>query len=174
MAVRKVVAGLFAAAVLAVCSPVVDAAVVVPVKAYAKPDEPVAVRFLNEKGDEGKKALAVLGLDATKLEDLFTAVPAGDVINADGTPNVKVYTSAGEALKPAAAKLAADGSLDLAAAFPQIKEAGTYYVVWKDAPPLVVESLRNPVPWEYAKNPNTPGAERATALLGRIRLAASR
>ena len=81
------------------------------------------------------------------------------MIGADGVPVVKVYKAAGEAMKGVATKLGADGSLDLGAAFPGIKEAGTYYVVWKDAPPLVVEALRNPVPWQYAKD--KPGDARS-------------
>ena len=96
MAMRRVVMGIFAAAVFAILSPLVNAAVVVPVKAYAKPDEPIAVRFLNEKGT--RRRASVLGLDATKLDDLFTAAPSGEVMNADGTPNVKIYTSAGRRL----------------------------------------------------------------------------
>ena len=77
MVVRMMVAGVLAGVVLAVCAPVVEGAVVVPVKGYVKPDEAIAVRFLNEKGDEGKKAVAALGLEATKMEGLFQAGAGG-------------------------------------------------------------------------------------------------
>jgi peptidyl-prolyl cis-trans isomerase B (cyclophilin B) len=128
---------LLAAAVLATLASTLSAAVVAPVKAYDKPDESVVVRFLNEKGPEGKKALEQLGLSATKLDDLFS--PATGI----EASSIKLYNATGAPI-PLNAAPAADGTLNLSTAAPQIKQLGTYYLVWKDAPPLVIETLGNP------------------------------
>ena len=124
-----------------------QAADVFPVKAYTKPDEPILVKFVNEKGDEGKKAVAELGAAAAKLDGLFTPAAAGELAAADGAPLFKIFSAAGEEQKLAVNKPvtpAADGSVDLSAACPKLKEGGTFYVVWKDAAPLVIETLFNP------------------------------
>jgi peptidyl-prolyl cis-trans isomerase B (cyclophilin B) len=125
------------------------AAEVFPVKAYTKPDEPMMVRFVNEKSEEGKKAAQELGTEAGKLDALYSAAPAGDVTGA-----FKIYAASGEEQKlTGAAAVNADGTVDLSAALPKLKEGGTFFLVWKDAPPLVIETLYNPGrgPKELAK-----------------------
>jgi peptidyl-prolyl cis-trans isomerase B (cyclophilin B) len=144
MTSRNQLIALIACAVTLAGASLANAAVVAPTKAYAKPDEPIVVKFLNEKGEEGKKAVAEVGLAATKLEELFSPAPATDVAGADGAPTFKIISADGNALKPAPVKVNSDGTVDLSAAYPQLKEGGTYYLVWKDAPPLVIESLYNP------------------------------
>lgn len=149
-----------------------QAADIFPVKAYAKPDEAILVKFVNEKGDEGKKAVAELGEAAAKL-DLFTLAPAAEIAKADGTAAFKIFSTTGEELKLATNKPptpAADGTFDLSALCPKLKEAGTYYVTWKDAPPLVIETLSNPGrgPAELARMrariDQLPPADQKTAL----------
>jgi peptidyl-prolyl cis-trans isomerase B (cyclophilin B) len=120
------------------------AAAVFPVKEYDKPDEAVVVKFVNEKGDEGKKAIEKLGADASRLDNLFTPAAAGDIAGADGAATFKLYSSTGEVQKLEAIKPGAEGTVDLSAACPKIKEGGTYFLVWKDSPPLVIETLFNP------------------------------
>jgi cyclophilin family peptidyl-prolyl cis-trans isomerase len=106
------------------------------VKGYVKPGEPVAVKFLNEN-EAGKKALEKIGLAATELEGMFT--PATDAAG------FEVFTFEGKKLeKKAEPAVKGDGSVDVAAAFPEVKKAGTYVLVWKDAAPLVIETLSNP------------------------------
>jgi peptidyl-prolyl cis-trans isomerase B (cyclophilin B) len=141
---RKAVTGILTVAVVGMLASLVPAAVVAPVKGYAKPGEPIVVRFLNEKGDAAKKALAEIGPSATKLEELFAPAAATDIASADGTPTFQIITAAGQPVKAASVKPSADGSVDLSAAYPQIKEGGTYYLLWKDAPPLVINALYNP------------------------------
>jgi peptidyl-prolyl cis-trans isomerase B (cyclophilin B) len=141
MVVRTAVLGILMAATLSVCG-TVEAAVIVPVKAYVKPDEHVLVKFENEKGEEGKKALAALGWSATKMEDLFSM--ADDVLDAHGTPRFSVYTFDGTKLDATPGKAEADGSLDVESFFPQMLDGGTYILTWKDATPVVIETLYNP------------------------------
>jgi peptidyl-prolyl cis-trans isomerase B (cyclophilin B) len=144
-------------------STLASAAIVVPVKAFVKPGEPLEVRFLAEKGDEGKKAVAALGLDAAKLADLFAPAAAPEVVHGDGTPAFTVYSVVnGEPLKASAAAMSADGTVNLAAVFPAISKIGTYYLVWQDATPLVIETLHNPVPWEAVKK-GMVGAQQFTS-----------
>jgi peptidyl-prolyl cis-trans isomerase B (cyclophilin B) len=130
--------------ILAMAAPIASAAVIFPVKDYAKPDEPILVKFVNEQGDEGKKAVKELGVQASKLDTLFTPAAAADIAGADGAAAFKIYSSSGEEQKLPAVKPNPDGTVDLAALLPKIKDGGTYYVVWKDAPPLVIETLFNP------------------------------
>jgi peptidyl-prolyl cis-trans isomerase B (cyclophilin B) len=145
MMVRKAFVSVLAAAVVGMLASAVSAAVVAPVKGYAKPDEPIVVKFLNEKGEAGKKALQEIGLPATKLEDLFAPAAATDVVGADGKPAFTLLSADGKALMPAGdVKANADGTVDLTPSFPQIKGGGTYYLLWKDAPPLVINCLYNP------------------------------
>src|SRR3954451_8536239 len=128
-------------AALAFSATQLQAAVVFPAKAYEKPDEPVVVKFVNEKGDEGKKAVELFGAEAGKLENLFTPAAGTDIANADTAPLFKLYTPDGKEVKIASVKVSPEGTVDLSAAYPKIKEGGTFYLVWKDAPPLVIESL---------------------------------
>src|SRR5271156_5152371 len=88
----------FAAAVLCASS-TLRAAVIFPVKEYDRPDEAVMVKFVNEKGDEGKKALEALGEDAGKLEGLYAPAAAAEIAGTDGTPAFKVFSASGEELK---------------------------------------------------------------------------
>ncbi len=153
------------AIILATHRPSANAAVIAPVQHNAKPDEPIAVRFLMEKGDEGKKALAAVGGDATKIDSLFTSAPPVEVAGPDGSPAFSLFSANGQAIAPVLpVKPAADGSVDLAIVYPKLKEAGTYYLVWKDAAPLVIESLRNPVPWAFEKD-NSQSADDHRAML---------
>ncbi|MCL2640698.1 MAG: peptidylprolyl isomerase [Phycisphaerales bacterium] len=143
MKMRMMVVGVLAMVVSA------QAAVVAPEKRYAKPNEGVVVKFLNETV-EGKKAMEKVGLAAVELEGLFKAADRAEVWNAGGGgPRFEVYTFEGVKLEPAAIKFdwGDDDGVDVSAVFPQIKEAGTYVLVWKDAVPLVIQTLRNPVPW---------------------------
>jgi len=144
MASRNAVVALAAITALGMLGSVAPAAVVAPVKAYAKADEAIVVKFLNEKGEPGKKALQEIGVAATKLDDLFTPAAQGEIASGDGAPSFQIFGTDGKALKPAPVKVNADGTVDLSAAYPQLKEGGTHYLVWKDAPPLVIESVYNP------------------------------
>jgi peptidyl-prolyl cis-trans isomerase B (cyclophilin B) len=142
---RKWFNSVLAAAVAAMLASAVSAAVVAPVKGYAKPDEPIVVKFLNEKGEAGKKALQEIGLPATKLEELFSPAAAADIVAADGKAAFTLLSADGKAIMPAGdVKAKDDGTVDLTTAFPQIKQGGTYYLLWKDAPPLVINCLYNP------------------------------
>lgn len=138
------------AGVLAVCVTGVSlhAAVIVPVKYYAKPDEPILVKFEQPRGEEGKQALEKLGLRATKVEQWFSSVAPSEVIDDHGAPRFTLYTFSGEKLDATAAplpvKMGEDNSVNLAAFYPQIKQGGTYILAWKDAQPLVIEELYNP------------------------------
>lgn len=135
---------LLAAAVVGLLAQLASAAVVAPVKGFLKAEDPVVVKFLNEKSDAARKALQEIGQPATRLEDLFSPAATAEILSPDGTPAFQVVTPAGEPLKPAGAlKAGADGTVDLTAAFPQIKKGGTHYLLWKDAPPLVIESRYN-------------------------------
>jgi peptidyl-prolyl cis-trans isomerase B (cyclophilin B) len=139
MTMRMLVAELLAGAVVAVIATCAGAATLAPVKGYAKVDEPVAVRLLNEN-EAGKKALEKVGLAATELEGMFT--PATEVAG------LEVYTFDGKKLeRKGEPAVKGDGSVDISAAYPEVKKAGTYVVVWKDAMPLVIETLRSPAPW---------------------------
>jgi peptidyl-prolyl cis-trans isomerase B (cyclophilin B) len=135
------------ASTLLLAAATAQAADVFPAKAYTKPDEPITVQFVNEKGDEGKKAVVELGAAAAKLDALFTPAAYKDIIGADSIPTFKLFTWAGEEIKLAALKPAArpdNGRFDLDEIYPKIKEGGTYFLVWKDAPPLVIETIFNP------------------------------
>jgi peptidyl-prolyl cis-trans isomerase B (cyclophilin B) len=121
-----------------------QAADVFPVKEFSKPDEPVLVKFVNGKGDEAKKAVTELGVGAAKLDFLFTAAPTADIASTEGVPAFKIFSNTGEEQKLNNVKIATDGTVDLAAALPKIKEGGTFFVTWKDATPLVIETLFNP------------------------------
>src|ERR1035437_2515121 len=150
MMARSIVAGILAAAVMGTFAISGQAAVVAPVKPYAKPNEPVAVKFLNET-EQGKKALEKIGLAATELDGLFTPVKWDEVFDAGGKPLFSLYTFDGKKIEPQEVKVqrlegAIDG-VDLATFYPQVKDGGTYLLVWKDATPLVIETLRNPIPW---------------------------
>ena len=143
-----------------------QAADIFPVKAYTKPDEAIVVRFVNEKGEEGKKAVAELGVAAGKL-DLFTAAPATEIATASGAPLFKVYSATGEEQKfeVGGVKPSTDGTVDLSAAYPKLKEGGTFFVTWKDAPPLVIETLFNTsYPAFKAKIQSLSGDEKKAAL----------
>ena len=145
MTIRTTLSAFLASTLLAAAT--ARAADVFPVKAYTKPDEPITVVFMNEKGDEGKKAVAELGSAAAKLDSLFTPAGYADIIGVDGVPTCKLFTSAGEEIKLAALKPAArpdNGHLDLDEIYPKLKDGGTFFLVWKDAPPLVIETLFNP------------------------------
>ncbi len=135
-----------------------QAADVFPVKPYTKPDEAIVVKFVNEKGEEGKKAVQELGAEAAKLDSLFTPAPAAEIAGTDGAPAFKIYTFTGEEVKLAPVK-AADGVVDLSASCPQLKEGGTFFLVWKDAPPLLIETLFNP-------DRGLPELKRAEARMG--------
>ena len=124
--------------------PSLRAAVIAPVKDYAKPDEPVLVKFENETGEEAKQALDKIGLTATKIEQWFTPADNADVFDSHNMPRFTLYTFAGEKIDPTPAKPEADGSVNIAAYFPQIKIGGTFILAWKDAEPLVIENLNNP------------------------------
>ena len=90
-----------------------QAADVFPVKAYTKPDEAIVVKFVNEKGEEGKTAVAELGVAAAKLDSLFTPAPAADIAAADGAPAFKIYSATGETFAWAVVFLFATVSLTL-------------------------------------------------------------
>ena len=142
MSMCKALLAIFSAVALTAAQ--VHAAVVLPAKAYTKMDEPIVVKFLNEKGEDGKQAVTAFGVEAGKLDALFSPASAADIV-ADGKPNFKIFSPDGKELTLAALTPAADGSVDLSAACPDLKTGGgTYYLVWKDAAPLVIETLYNP------------------------------
>ncbi len=80
----------------------VQGAIVVPVADYVKPDQKLLFKFENEKGAEGQKAVANLGLAAAKLTDLFA--PADGVLDSAGMPTFAVYGFDGKKLEPTASK----------------------------------------------------------------------
>ena len=124
------------ASTLLLATAAAQAADVFPVKAYTKPDEAILVKFVNDKGDDAKKAVAELGADAGRLDSLFTPAPAADIAGADNTPAFKIFSAAGEEQKLDKLKAApADATVDLSAICPKLKEGGTFFLVWKDAPP---------------------------------------
>src|SRR6478735_8014632 len=108
MASRNAVVALAAITALGMLGSLAPAAVVAPVKAYAKADEAIVVKFLNEKGESGKKALLEIGVAATKLDDLFTAAAQGEIASGDGAPSFQIFGTDGKALKPAPVKVNAD------------------------------------------------------------------
>lgn len=140
---------LLAAVVVAAASlvpHVAHAQSVAPVKGYAKPGEPIAVRFLEPKNDDAKKALAAIGLKATDIPDLFTPAAVGDIVDQGGAVNFNLYTFDG---KPVEAKRLpksdlSKGEVDLAAVYPQLAQGGTYILTWKTATPLVINTLFSP------------------------------
>jgi peptidyl-prolyl cis-trans isomerase B (cyclophilin B) len=138
MSKRNTLSALTASALL-LTTAAAQAAEVFPVKAYAKPDEPILVRFVNDKGEDAKKAVAELGAAAAKLDFLFTPAPAAEIADA-----FKIFSASGEEQKLGKSALKPDGSVDLAEACPKLKDGGTFFLVWKDAPPLVIETLFNP------------------------------
>jgi peptidyl-prolyl cis-trans isomerase B (cyclophilin B) len=144
MSVRGAMATILAAWATGVLGTAASAAVVFPVKEYAKPDEAIVVRFTNEKGDEGKKAVEELGAMAGKVEGLFAPATAADVVGDQGSPLFKIFTDKGQELKVGSVKVSPEATVDISAACPDIKGGGTYFLVWKDAPPLVIETLYNP------------------------------
>jgi peptidyl-prolyl cis-trans isomerase B (cyclophilin B) len=145
---------------MGVCALGADAASLAPVKGYAKIDEPIAVKFLNEN-EQGKKALEKVGLKAVELEGMFT--PATDAAG------FEVYTFDGKKMDPRGqAAVKADGSVDLSAVYPDLKKAGTYVLVWKDAMPLVIETLRNPMPWAAIMDESRIAAEQRSAIVKRL------
>jgi peptidyl-prolyl cis-trans isomerase B (cyclophilin B) len=159
MMARTVVVGLMAA-VMGVCALGAKAATLAPVKAYAKIDEPIAVKLLNEN-EQGKKALEKIGLAAVDLDGMFT--PATDAAG------LALYTFDGKKLDPKGAPAARpDGSVDLSAVYPDLKKAGTYVVVWKDATPLVIETLRNPMPWAAIMDETRIPADQRAAIVKRF------
>lgn len=136
---------MMAAAVVMAMAANASAAVIVPVKDYVKPEEKILVNFEKEKGEQGKKLLAAFGArGAEKMPELFDKADAGDVIVGNGGAAFSLYTMDGKKLDFTAAKAEADGSIDIAAFYPQVKQSGTYVLVWKDAQPLVIETLNNP------------------------------
>lgn len=157
---RSGVMTVLAAAVMMVAGQAVEAAgVVFPVKAYTKPDEGIVVKFVAERPNGGespmvgavspvdrvKKALEELGADAGRLDFLFTGAPAAEYIAADGTAAFKIFSATGEEQKLTSAPFNATSNiLDLAVVCPKLKDGGTFFLVWKDAPPLVIETLYNP------------------------------
>ena len=140
MAVRATVFGILMAAVVGVCG-TVEGAVIAPLKAYVKPDEAVLVKFENEKGEEGKKLIATLGWSGTKMDDQFTAADDGLMRK---VPRFNVYTFDGTKLDPTPGKAETDGAMNIGAFFPQMGDGGTYILTWKDATPVVIETLYNP------------------------------
>ena len=165
MPMRTTLASLFSLIVASAAALGASAAVIAPAKTYVKPDEPLTVRFLAEKGDEGKKAVETLGLDAAKMDAWFTPAAPTDVVAADGSPVFKAFDAVtGAALKPAVETAGPDAGVDVAKYYPQLKDPGTYYLTWKDSAPLVVETLRNPVPWGYAKSGALPAAEQQNMI----------
>src|ERR1051325_8286305 len=146
MNVRVMFAGILATVVMGVGS--IQAAVIAPVKQYAKPNEPVEVRFLNEN-EQGKKALEKIGIAAARLDGMFTEAAEADVVGSDGGALFSLYTFDGKKVEGSKAevKRAPGAGVDISAYYPIVKEAGTYVLTWKDATPLVIETLRNPIPW---------------------------
>jgi cyclophilin family peptidyl-prolyl cis-trans isomerase len=147
-----------ASVVISMCGMAAEAAVLAPVKGYAKPGEPVAIKFLNEN-EQGKKALEKIGLAAVELEGMFTPAAREEIIDAGGNPLFTLYTFDGKKVpmaevKPAVEWQAGSSSLDLSKWYPEVEKAGTYVLVWKDATPLVIETLRNPLPWSVIMDEN--------------------
>ena len=135
------------------------AATLAPVRAYVKPGEPVNVQFLQPaegKAEEVTKTTAAIGLEAVKLPGLFAAAPLADVANANGEAQFALYTMEGKALEGKKVKLDTGGTVDLLGFFPQLADAGTYVLAWKDAQPLVIEVLRPAIPWGPVKNDYVP------------------
>jgi peptidyl-prolyl cis-trans isomerase B (cyclophilin B) len=125
-----------------------QAADVFPVKAYAKPDEPVLMKFVEGKGEDAKKAVAELGAAAGKVESLFTPAAATEIAGADGTPAFKIFNVKGEEQKLDKATVK-DGTVNLSDVCSKLKDGGTFFLTWKDATPLVIEVLFSPAYQTY-------------------------
>jgi peptidyl-prolyl cis-trans isomerase B (cyclophilin B) len=113
-----------------------------PAKAYFLVDEAIKIRFLAAAdASNGAKLIAAFGTDAAKLDGAFS--PAAE----DGS-QIKVYNFVTqkqlEAAKDVKAKPEADGSIDVTAIFPEMKQPGTYVLAWKGAAPLVINYLYSP------------------------------
>ena len=118
---------LLAAAVLGLFAAEADAALIAPVKAYVKPDEPVVVRFLTEKSDVAAKAVETVGLAAAQIDGLFGPAPGAEIAP-NGKPAFQLVKWTGEAV-PGNPTVNADGTLDLTAAYPTVRDGGTYFLV---------------------------------------------
>lgn len=147
---------------MALSQAVLGAGVALPVKGFTKPDEGIVVKFLAEKpnlgesplvgavspSDRVKKALDELGADAGRLDFLYAVAPNSEFMAADGkSVAFKIFSAKGEEQKlttDASALNVKDGTIDLAAVCPKLKDGGTFFLVWKDAAPLVIETLYNP------------------------------
>jgi peptidyl-prolyl cis-trans isomerase B (cyclophilin B) len=80
-----------------------------------------------------------------------------------------VYTFDGKKMEPAGQPaVKADGSVDVSAVYPDVRKAGTYVVVWKDAEPLVIETLRNPMPWAAIMDDKRFPADQRSAIVKRL------
>ena len=115
-----------------------------PDKAYVKPEEPAKIQFLQSDKPDAAKSVEVAGLNAAQLPGLFVKAGAADVI-ADGKPLFQLYTFEGKLLTPKGDVKADDaGMVDLKTCYPDIKAAGTFILTWKDATPLVIQTLTSP------------------------------
>lgn len=137
-------------------------AVLAPVKTFVKIDEPVAIRFLEQapgKDDAAQQALDAAGIPAAKIPGLFRPAAAADFT---------LFTFGGAALPPAKTADAKNGVVDIGTLYPDIYKGGTFVLAWKNATPLVIETLRNPLPWEMLLDPRVQPAER-TAVVQQFR-----
>ena len=99
-----------------------------------EPNEAVAVKFLKMRMSRGRRRWRRSGWRRRSWRGNVTAKGA-EVVNGDGTPAFRVYMMDGTMLKPKAGKVevGADGAVVLDGLFPELKEAGTYVLAWKDA-----------------------------------------
>lgn len=122
--------------------------VMAPVKPYVKPGEPVEVRFAQSQNEQAQKMTRTLGFKALEVPELFQNAPAGEVVTADGKPLFQAYRLSNGSVTALEAKNvkvdASEGSVDIAAFYPQIRESGSYILVWKTSTPLVINTLSNP------------------------------
>jgi len=118
---------------------------IAPDKAYFRPEEPMTVRFMQSDQATAPKQAEVAGPRAADVPGLFAKAAAADVVDA-GKPLFQVYTYPGGKLLEAKPQDKADGAgaVDVAAFYPQVREGGTYILAWKNATPLVINTLFNP------------------------------
>ncbi len=116
-----------------------------PVRGYVQPQRPVLVRFATAQTARARRALSV-GLRAAERLGGFTAPATGDIITDHNRPLFDLYTFGGKAIaaKPVKHAHFVHGQVNLVRFFPQIENTGTYILTWKNATPLVIETLNNP------------------------------
>ena len=119
---------------------------ILPARGYFRPDAPIRVIFATAATHLPAALWMQFGFAATQtLAHVHVTAPSS-LFSPAGLPQFHLYTLGGKSIAPQKIKppLAASKPLNLARLFPQIESAGTYILTWKNATPLVIETLDNP------------------------------